>query len=165
MKIITFIFAFILSMSAFSAIELQNRSTNLKYDGTIDTATLEKEFINVINREGSTVAAGTIMVLDLTEDDGASVIVDGSASQTPICVMVASCADDALCKCQTYGKFDAALFDSTAGNATAGAPFFISTNNAGYIGAGTLGGVEIPGGVFYDSASASASVEVFLKLK
>lgn len=165
MKMLTLIFAFILSMTAFSAIEPVNRSTNLKYDGSIDTATLEKEFINVVNNEGATIAAGAVVVLDLTADDGASVIIDASASQTPLCVMVASCADNALCKCQTYGKFDAALFDVTAGNAVAGAPFFNSTNNAGYISAGTLGASDIPAGVFYDAASASASVEVFIKLK
>lgn len=165
MKMITLFLAIIISMTAFSAIEPQNRSTNIKIDGTADASTLEKEFINVINNEGATIAAGQIVVADLTADDGASVIIDTSASQTPLCIMVASCADNALCKCQTYGKMDAALFSSTGGAAVAGAPFFISTASAGYIGTGALGNTDIPGGIFYDSAASSASVEVFIKLK
>lgn len=152
------------SLSAFASIGPQGRSTAILYDGSADANSLEKEFINVINNEGSSIAAGSAVILDVTVDDGASVIVDTTASMTPICIMVAACADNALCKCQTYG-LGSALTDLSGGNAVAGAPFFLSQLSAGYVRTNTLGGVEIPAGVFYDAASATGSVEVFIKLK
>lgn len=153
------------TMTVFAAIEPVNRSTNLKADGTVDTSTLEKEFINVVNGEGSTIAAGSLVILDVTADDGATVIVDTSSGQTPICVMVDACADNKLCKCQTYGLYDSALVDLTGGNPAAGGTAFISLTNAGYLKAGTVGGTEHPVGVFYDAVSATGAAQVFLKLK
>jgi hypothetical protein len=161
-----FIFFSLLVLSGHAAIEPQNRSTNLKYDGTIDSASLEKEYINVINRAGSTVAVGTAMVLDLTEDDGASVTTSSSDGQVPICIMAVSCADDALCKCQTYGLNADALVNVASGAAVAGKPFYLSTLTAGYIGNETSPAAgDIPGGVFYDAASSSGAVQVFIKMK
>lgn len=161
---LTLVFA-VASMPAFASNGTIGRSTALSYDGSADANSVEKEFINVINNEGSSIAAGSLVILDVTADDGASVIIDTSASQTPICVMVAACADNALCKCQTYGIYDSLLVDLTGGNAVAGAPFFLSQGNAGYSRTNTLGGVEIPAGVFYDAASATGSVQAFIKLK
>lgn len=164
-KFLVSILALAFSMTAFAAIEPVNRSTNIKYDGSADEATLEKEFINVINNEGSTIAAGSVVILDATADDGASVIVDTSAGQTPICVMVSSCADNKLCQCQTYGLIDSALIDLSGGNASAGGTAFISQTTAGYMAAGTIGGTEHPVGVFYDAVTATGSAQLFLKLK
>lgn len=164
-NLITLVFAAIFSLSAYADVGPKGHSTALKYDGTVDTSTLEKHFINVVNNKGSSIAAGSLVYLDVTADDGASVTTGTTDSQTPLCIMVAACADNAACSCQTYGLYSAALFDAEGGNAVAGAPFFLSTANAGYISEGALGADNIPAGIFYDAASASAAVEVFIKLR
>jgi hypothetical protein len=139
------------------------KSTIKKYDGTVDQ--VEKIFINVKNVSGSTIAAGAPVTLDLTSDDGASVTTSVTSGLAPLCIMAVSCSANALCKCQTYGLFDSALFDSTNNAATAGARWYMSTSNAGYISArATSLATEVPGGIFYDAASASASVQIFINL-
>jgi hypothetical protein len=80
--------------------------------------------------------------------------------------MAESCTVGKLCQCQTYGIFDSALFDVTAASAVAGKRWYMSTNNAGYISArGTESATEAPGGIFYDAATASGTVQVFIKLR
>lgn len=141
------------------------KSTVKKADGTVDANSIEKRFLNVLNKQGSTIAAGSVVALDLTADDGASVILSGTAGHAPLCVMAVSCSAAALCKCQNYG-YATALFDSTNAPAVTGMAFYMSTSNAGYISARSVPvfGTDWKGGVFYDAASASASVEVFLNM-
>jgi len=166
MKISILAIALVSSMTASAFIGPVNRSTNLEYDGTIKNGTLEKHFMNVINNQGATLAVGTAVALDVVTDDGASVVTTATSGMSPLCIMAVSCADNALCECQTYGIFDAALFDSTAAASVAGKRFYMSTNNAGYISArGTEAATEVSGGVFYDVASASGTVQVFINLK
>lgn len=143
-------------------------SVSLKADGSIKDGVVEKCFINAINRSGGTLAVGTVTVWETTEDDGASVTTSATAGAIPACILVESCADDAACKCQVSGLFDSVLFDSTNANATAGQSAYISENNAGYVQGESLGSVvatDVPVGVFYDSASASASVELHITLR
>jgi hypothetical protein len=163
----TLIFTVCMALNAYAAISPINRSTNVKYDGSIDAATLEKEFIKIINRDGSTTAKGTLMCLSLTEDDGASAVsCPTTAGGSPICMLAESCADDKLCLCQTYGLNEDALFKAGAGSATAGKPFFHSESVAGGIQAiASPDGSDNAGGVFYDASSATGAVQVFLKLK
>lgn len=140
------------------------RSTALKYDGTVDAYSLENSWINVKNTHSVALSKGMAVVLDTTADDGASVIISTTSGLSPLCIMKTACAVNALCPCQTFGKFDEALFDSTNSASVAGARFYLSTNNAGYISARvTQVATEQPGGVFYDAASASASVQVFIR--
>lgn len=160
----TFLFALVFAFSVNADVGPRGYSAAIKVDGTVDAATIEKHFINVINNEGASIPAGSVVQLDPSVDDGASVIIDNTASKVPLCVMVAACADNALCSCQTYGLGNV-LFDAAGGNAVAGAAFFPATGGAGYVKAGTLGGVEIPVGMFYDAATASGTVEAFIKLR
>lgn len=165
MKLITCIFALIFALSAFAEIELVNSSNSLKYDGTVDANALEQRFVKVLNNAGYTIESGKTVVLDATADDGASVTLSTTVGLSPMCVMAESCADNKLCKCQTYGLMDAAYFDALAGNATAGKRFYLSSANAGYIAARvTELATEAPGGVFYDAATASGSIQVFIDL-
>lgn len=150
------------AFTAFGAIENVGRSASLKFDKSVQNP--EKEFINVKNVEGSTISAGMIVVLDLTEDDGASVIIDTTGTRHPLCIMVKDCSDDALCKCQTYGIFDSALVTVANGNASAGAPFYIATTTAGYI-SGVAGTGSQVAGEFYDASSASGAIQVFINTK
>lgn len=141
------------------------RSTNLDFAKAVIPETVEKQSLNVKNVHSSTILKGSAVVLDLTADDGASVIISTTAGLSPLCVMEKDCAVNALCSCQNYGIFDGALFDVTSSSATAGKRLYLSTNNAGYISArGTDLASEVGGGIFYDAAAASGSVQVFLKM-
>jgi hypothetical protein len=163
MKKIIALTCMMFSVASFALIAPVGRSTNLKVDGTLVNGSLEAHYINV--KAVVTIAAGKAVVWDLTAKDGFSVNVSASAGQSPACIMVNTCAIGALCKCQKYGLMPLALFDSTATSATSGARWYMSANNAGYISARvTPLATEIPGGIFYDSASASASVKVFINL-
>lgn len=162
-KFLALILTLAFTVCAFADIGLVNRSNTLKYDGTVDSNALEQKFINVYNRHAATVAVGTAMVLDVTNDDGASVSLSTTVGVKPICVMAVSCASGKLCLCQTYGYFSAALFDVTKGNAVAGKRAWLSTDNAGYLAArGTDLATEASIGVFYDAASASGTIELFI---
>lgn len=165
MKLILSIFAIALvSFSAVADNGTFGRSTSLSFDGTVVAESIEKKSINVKNSHSSALSAGMAVALDLSDDDGASVNIDATSGFSPLCIMEVACAVGALCPCQTYGKFDAALFDSTAASAVAGKQFFMSTNNAGYISArGSNSADEVPGGVFYDAASVSGTIQIFIK--
>ena len=142
-----------------------NRSTNVDFAGAVVPGTLEQRFINVINSSGAVIAIGKAVSLDLSADNGASATVSATAGLSPLCVMAVSCAIGKLCKCQTYGYAAAGVFDSTAANAVAGSRWYMSTNNAGFISARSADSAsEVPGGIFYDAASASGSVEIFIDL-
>jgi len=138
-------------------------STSLDYAKAVVPESVEKLFINV--KANGAIVAGSVVALDLTADDGATIVVAPTTGLAPLCVMVDACADDALCKCQTYGLVDAVLFDSTAASAVAGHKAVSATGNAGYIAARATDLATEPSiGYFYDSASASASVQLFIKL-
>jgi len=166
MKAIFLFLVFVIGMASMPAIAdigPVNRSTNVDYAGAIVSGSLEVKYINVINALGSAIAAGKVVTPDLTADNGASVTASATAGLSPLCIMVKSCAIGALCLCQTYGYYSAALFDSTGNNAAAGARWYMSSANAGYVSArGTSLATEVPGGIFYDAATASGSVEVFI---
>jgi hypothetical protein len=163
--LLTIVFALVFTMSAFAKIGPSNRSNVLKYDGTLDANAVDVQYINVLNKYGSTIAAGMAVVADTSNDDGGSVTISTTAGLSPLCIMVASCSSNKLCLCQTYGYFASALFDATAGTATAGKRFYMSTVNAGYIAQRpSEAASEAPGGIFYDASSASGAVEVFIKL-
>jgi len=140
------------------------RSASLSYDGSVVAESIEYQSINVKNTHSAALSKGMAVVLDTSADDGASVLISTTSGLSPLCIMEKACAVNAICPCQVYGKFDEALFDSTAANAVAGKRFYMSTNNAGYLSArGTEVATEAPGGVFYDAASASGSIQVFIK--
>ncbi len=138
-------------------------STNLDVAKVVVPESVEKLFINV--KASAAIAAGQVASLDLTADDGGTALVGPTTGLAPLCIAVNAIASGAIGKCQTYGLFDAALFDSTNSAAVAGKRFYMSTNNAGYISArASEVATEFPLGIFYDAASASGSVQVFIKL-
>jgi hypothetical protein len=161
---LTFVFA-VASMPAFAEIGPINRSTNVDYAGAVVSGTLEQRFINVINSSGASIAAGKAVTLDLSADNGASVTVLTTAGLSPLCVMVSSCAIAALCKCQTYGYMSTGLFGNGIVNAVAGSPWYMSATVAGYIAARTTPlATEVAGGIFYDAATATGAMEIFINL-
>lgn len=138
-------------------------STSLDFAKTVVPESVEKLFINV--KASAVIAAGKVAALDLTADDGATVLVTPVTGLAPLCVMVNACAVGELCKCQTYGLFEAALFDVGDGNAVAGHKGVMSSGNAGYVAArATDLATDVGVGYFYDAASASGSVQLFIKL-
>lgn len=164
MKLLSFIFACLFAVSALADNGTIGRSTALSFDGSVVAESIEKKSINVKNVHNAAISAGMAVVLDLSADDGASVKIDATSGLSPLCIMEVACPVNALCPCQTYGKLDAALFDSTASAAVAGKQFFMSTNNAGYISARAANSAdEVAGGIFYDAASVSGSIQIFIK--
>lgn len=147
----------------------QGASTAKSASGGIQAGTLEQQFINVINKEGSTISAGMLVVWDISNDDGASVVIDTTRTANPACMMVKSCAANAICKCQTYGYTDAFLFDAEVA-ASANGVIYVSGANAGYgtarapLSTEQIGSIK-PVGFFYDTPSASGAVEAFIKLR
>ena len=167
-KLFVFISILLFALPAIAMNGPIGRSTSLAFDGSIKDGVVPQYYENYINRDGASAAAGSVMCLSLIEDDGASIVsCPAAAGGTPICVLSIACADDKACKCQYWGLNASVLFDSTNAGATAGQAMYVSENNAGYGQATVFGSVvatDVPIGVFYDSASASAAVEIFLKL-
>lgn len=163
MKLLILLASIFTATASHAMISPVGRSTALDYAGAVITSTVEKHFINV--KAGASYAAGTAVVLDLTADDGATVTTSASAGQSPLCIVPVACTSGKICKCQKYGLLDAALFDSTNANAVAGSRWYMSSTNAGYLSArATSLATEVAGGIFYDAATASGSVQVFINL-
>lgn len=163
-KVLISLFALV-SMNVHAFNGTIGRGAALSYDGTVDANSIEKQSINVKNSHSVSIPAGSAVTLDLTADDGASVIISATAGLSPLCIMEAACAVGAICACQTNGKLDSALFDVGAGSAVAGKRFYMSSVNAGYLAARAADvATEVPGGIFYDAAAASGSVQVYIKL-
>ena len=166
MKLIKAILVFVFMLSAFADIGPVNRSTNLDFDGSLKSGSREVWKINVVNRSGGTLADGSAVIWDVSEDDGYSVTTSTTAGQTPACIIAESCADDALCECQVYGYKEVILFDAGNASATAGGKMFISENNAAYVQADSSEAAsDEPIGIFYDTSAASGSVEGFIRLR
>ena len=156
------LFAFVMAATpAFADYGTIGYSSSVNYAGTVQNP--EQKFINI--KASAAIAAGQIVSLDLTADDGGTGLVGPTTGLAPICIAPSAIASGAVGKCQTHGLLDAALFDSTNSASVAGKRFYMSTNNAGYASARvTELATEVPLGYFYDVASASGTVQVFIKL-
>lgn len=126
----------------------------------------EKFFVSVKNASGGALVSGDVVILDVTADDGYSVTTSTTAGDFPHCVLAEACASLGMCKCQTYGLATDVNFTPDQNNAVAGGPAFISESQAGKVDAITSPAFsDRPIGVFYDAASATGDVEVFIKLR
>lgn len=167
-KLMIILSVLLVATVAFADVGPVGRSAQLDATGAIQAGSVEKWFINVKNVSGGALESGDVVVPDVTEDDGYSVNTSSTAGAQPLCVLDEACADDAMCRCQTWGLKTDVNFDVTNGNATAGELAFISENNAGDVQGEVLGSVaasDRPIGVFLDSAAASGDIEVFIKLR
>lgn len=166
MKKILIVLFLTFSATVGALIAPSGRSTGLDYAGAVIDSSVERHFINV--KAGAAYAIGTAVILDLSADDGATVTTSTAASAVPLCIISpVACVSGKICKCQKFGEVAVALFDSTSANAVAGQRWYMSTNNAGYLSARAIGATaaaEEPGGIFYDAASASGSIQVFVNL-
>jgi hypothetical protein len=162
----------VMTSTAFGDIGPVARSTSLDGTGSLQSGSEEKFYIYVKNVSNGTLADGAVVVLDTSADDGYSVTTSTTAGATPICIIAReggrTCADDQLCRCQTYGLNDGVQFDATTDSHTAGQSAFISESNAGYV-MGTLftsvAASDKPVGVFYDTGDTSGDVQLFIKLR
>ena len=158
------------SMSAFADVCVEH-GAYAESTGTVKGEPLCYE--KVKNGSGATLAAGAVVIWDTTADDGVTVTTSASRNAFPACVLMEAVASGAIGKCQTYGRHVAGvLFDSFGGvakHATAGNALYISTTRAGYAQGlhptDDHVGLIYPLGVWLDSATATASVEAFIKLR
>jgi len=173
MKNLFLAFALLLvAFTAFADMGPVGRSVTLDNLGAVQSGAVEKWYINVKNVKGSSVADGSVMVMDLTEDDGYSVTTTTTAGQVPVCIMAkkdgSACADDAVCRCQTWGLNAGVLYDVTNDTASAGDQVFLSEDSAGYVESealGTIAASDVAIGIFMDDLTASGDAEVFIKLR
>ena len=154
-----------------ASFSLVGRSAVEENDGSVKPGSLEKCYFNVKNTSGSSATDGTLFVWESTADDGYSVTTSVTAGAHPACVLSkvsgGNCADDEVCRCQVFGLKADVLFDSDNGVTTAGEGVYLSENNAGYVQSEIISSVaasDVKVGIFYDSATASADVEVLLTL-
>ena len=164
MKILLFCLLF--TVSAFSEVCLQGRSVTIDNLGNAKGG--ELCYINVKNIKGSALLQGQAVVFDTSVADGYSVTTSTTAGVSPVCVLMTACANNAVCKCQTYGYASWGKYDSGNGNATAGFLAFISENVAGYIQGETKASTaasDIPIGTFLETKTASADIKLFIKLR
>lgn len=127
---------------------------------------VEKWYTKVKNVSGGALSDGDVVILDVTEDDGYSVNSSSTAGAVPHCVLNQDCADDELCECQTYGPKSNVNFTPDQDNAVAGGEAFISESQAGKVDAiTTVGAGDRPIGVFFDAATATGDVELFIRLR
>lgn len=156
------------SLTAFAEMGPLNSSTNLDGAGNVIGGTLEQRFINVKNRYGNTLSRGAVVVWDTSNDDGYSVTTSTTAGAYPACILAVACSSGSLCKCQTYGYHSEILFKREGSDATAGQKMFLSETTGGYINgmaAGSISADDVSLGIFYDSATATGSVEGFVKIQ
>ena len=157
----------IFSCAAFGDVGPVGRSTTLDGKGVIRDGGVEKWFINVKNG-GSAMNDGDVVVLDTSADDGFTIATSATAGATPLCILDVACAAGAVCRCQTWGLKTNVNFDSDSGVATPGEQVFISENNAGFVQSQVIGSIVASDrsiGIFYDAVTATADVEVFIKLR
>ena len=154
-----------LSITAVSLADFGPVGRGSSLDNTGAESGAEKWFINVKNVSGGSLTANSLVILDETELDGFSVNTSSTAGKNPHCLVVEACADDALCKCQTYGVATI-VYDATGDNAVAGAPMFLSESNAGQVyGITTVGASDIPFGTFLEASAVSGSISGFLRMR
>lgn len=175
MKILSLFIALVFTVMPYVANAefcLEGRSTVLANDGTVKAGSLEKCYINVKNTSGGSVNDGTLFIHETTEDDGVSVTTGTAAGSVPVCILAkedgSACADDEMCRCQTYGLNTGVLFDSTNDGASAGDQVFLSESTAGYVESEALGSIaasDWPLGVFLDEETSSDDADVFIRLR
>jgi len=171
-KMIKYLALALVSASAMADVCIQHTAF-LDATGAVKSEPLCYE--RVKNGSGGSLAVGSIVILDLTADDGVTVTTSTSRNAVPFCVVMETIAANGIGKCQTYGReADGVLFDAFGGvdkAATAGNAIYISTTRAGY-GQGinpannpSAVGLVYPVGIWYDTASATGSVEAFIQLR
>ena len=160
MKSLLIVFSLMMAFSAHAFIGNVGHSALLNYDKTVATESIEKQFINV--KANGAIGAGQVAAFDLTAKDGTTVVIAPVSGLAPACIMQVACASGALCKCQVYGPGSVA-YDSTNAAATAGHKIIVSPNTAGYVGSkATDVATDVALGYFFDSASASATINAFI---
>lgn len=163
-----FFLMFILMIGgAYAEIGPVNKSISADNTGAVYPGTLDQYYIRVKNTSGGALLNGDAVIIDVSQDDGFSVTTTTSGSTaTPHCILDQACASSQICRCQTYGLKEIANFDSTTASAVAGNEVFLSPDYAGKVRAELIPGTGgTPLGIFYDAASASGEVEVFIYLR
>jgi hypothetical protein len=120
-----------------------------------------KEFKPFVNSASATLTVGEGVCLDLTADDG--IAVDYCITGFPPIGIITdtTCAVGARCKVQVAGMFETAVFEAAEGNAVAGSSAYV--NAAGGLYGDTSDTDKKPVGIFLDAASATGTVQVFIK--
>lgn len=122
----------------------------------------KKEFISVVNSSSSTLAKGSVVCFDITDDNAIGVDLCATAGFKAAGVITASCAVGARCLAQTKGYFADILFKYVATtNSVAGGVLYATNDGKAY--AATAAAGLVPLGIALDvSASADGVLEAVL---
>ena len=160
-----------ISATAHGEIGSFGRSNEYDATGSLIDSSKDKVFIKAKNVSGGALVDGDIVTWGTGSDgdDGASVTTSTSSADVGACVFDEACADDAVCRCQTYGYKSNVNFDSTNGASAAGNLAFISENFAGKVEVKITSSEIVASdqvvGIFFDVVSASGDAEMFLKMR
>lgn len=177
-KFILFILIFAVSLLVFAENGPHGVSRTMQGTGTV-LGPEESFFVSVKNTSGDVASDGAVMILDVSEGNDYSVTTSTDSFKRPHCMMAERCASDAMCKCQTYGRMDDAIFDATNTNGLGGGgaaspdgEVFMSENFPGYVQAERTGTIDLRDnsiGIFYTltatGSSASKDKAIFIDLR
>jgi len=131
-----------------------------RHGSSESTSDPEKASIVVKNGESVALAAGDLVQLDSTLDDGVTVKLTTEKADVPLCMVEAAIAAAAMGRCQTYGLTTILKADGQT-NAIVAGKKISSSARAGRVdgGSGTFVGVGL------DANSASGTIDAYLKLR
>lgn len=160
---------FFLTLVAFfaltaNALIVSNNSNSFDNTG----AQLSKDKVHVACKAAVALAYGDVAYYSLTADDGATCVAGyGLGQGFPAAGVVdeGSCSVGAMCKIQVYGIHDAVKIDPASlsgGAAVAGFPA-VGSAVAKYVTGGSTVASHSKIGIFLDDASATGTVQLFIK--
>jgi hypothetical protein len=163
MKNLSLIVALVVASASFTA-KAQPAAHN-SFDATGTIKTYKKVHTFVKNGTASTIADGSVVCLDLTADNGATVGLCAALGDPALCVVdeASGCAASAMCKCLVEGYKSNLVFDGSGNDATAGMAVYSDID-------GKAAGITSPAatdygmGVFLDSSTDSGSIEAYIRL-
>ncbi len=151
------------------------------FDNTGTLIRKDSVFIKVKNTGASSVSSGSVMIWDLSADDGASVTIASNGeligSQNVACVTAGTIAASAKGQCQVYGYNAGVKFavNSPSVSVTAGSNLFLgsASGRAGALSTAVSADGSAPGGIAMyprrigtalDAGSTTGTVEAFINL-
>lgn len=129
--------------------------------GTVKTRVAE--YVMGVNGSAGTLAKGSVVCFDNTDDNGIHVDVCVADGAKAAGVTTASCAVGARCKLLTKGFIDYLVFDYDATSTATGGMLY-STNDAKSTVPASVTTAMFPIGVAFDAVAADGSIEAFIDI-
>ena len=166
LAVFTILFYFSPPLFDAEAIITSPMSNQVNNAGTIINR--DKVHVRVKNGSGGTLSTGSVVIWDLTADDGMTVTTTTTAGVKAACVTETQLLSNELGLCQVYGKHNGVRYTfgapSSNGEATAGESLYTSKVASRAVGISPGAATDRPIGIFYDSSATTGNVEAFINL-